>query len=85
MKPLRWMRSASTSQAPLSGLFAPLRFIRSCVFPREVQISQTQDLLGLMCSRLPDLFTTKNSQDLKSFLRWLSKCRSVDHLIQWCR
>ena len=85
VKPLRSMRSASTSRAPLSGLFARLRLIRSCVFPRELQIAQAQDLLGLMYSRLPDLFTTKNSQDLKSFLRRLFQCRSVDHLMQWCR
>ena len=85
VKPLRSMRSASTSRAPLSGLSARLRLIRSCVFPRELQIAQTQDLLGLMYSRLPDLFTTKNSQDLKSFLRRLFQCRSVDHLMQWCR
>ena len=34
--------------SPLSGLFARLRLIRSCVFPRELQIAQAQDLLGLM-------------------------------------
>ena len=85
VKPLRSMRSASTSRAPLSGLFARLRLIRSCVFPRELPIAQAQDLLGLMHSRLPDLFTTKNSQNLKSFLRRLFQGRSVDHLMQWCR
>ena len=85
VKPLRSMRSANTSRAPLSGLCARLRLIRSCVCPRELQIAQTQDLLGLMYSRLPDLFAAKNSQDLKSFLRQLFQCRSVDHLMQWCR
>ena len=78
VKPLRSVRSASTSRARL-------RLIRSCVFPQELQIAQTQDLLGLMYSRLPDLFAAKNSQDLKSFLRQLFQCRSVDHLMQWCR
>ena len=38
-----------------------------------------QDLLGLTQSWLPDLFTTKKSQDLKSFLGRLFQCRSIDH------
>ena len=49
VKPLRSMRSASTSRAPLSGLFARLRLIRSCVFPRELQIAQAQDLCKERC------------------------------------
>ena len=36
-------------------------------FPRELQIAQNQDLLGLMCTRIPDLFTPTNFRKISTF------------------
>ena len=84
-KPLRSTRSASTSRAILSGLYARLRLIRFHVFPANIQLHQVQDFLGLMYQRIPDFFTDANLCLIQRFLRSLWKDHPVQSLMQWCR
>ena len=84
-KPLRSMRSASTSRAILSGLCARLRPIRFHVFPAKIQLDQVQDFLGLMYQRIPEFFTDANICLIHRFLRSLWKDQPVQSLMQWCR
>jgi hypothetical protein len=54
-KPLRSSTRCGVSRTALSGLVARVRLILTSVYPRQLQLPQIQDLLGLVSTRDPTL------------------------------
>ena len=54
-KPLRSSTRCVVSRTALSGLVARVRLILTSVYPRQLQLPQIQDLLGLVSTRDPTL------------------------------
>ena len=84
-KSLRSTRSAGPSGQVLSGLLARIRLICANVFPAHLRLAQIQDLLGLMFTRDPALFTVKNRRQIRHVLHRLIPHSHQYDFFCWCR
>lgn len=81
---LRSSRNSGPRSAVLSGLYARLRLILTNTYPRELQLSQIQDLLGSVHCLDPTLFPFSERQAVMSFLPKFHRHLRIQDVFAFC-
>lgn len=83
-KSLRSIRNSGPRSAVMSGIYARLRLILMNTFPRELQIAQIQDLMGLLHCLDPELLCPPERSAIMTLIHKFHRRVTSDIVFVFC-